>query len=137
MSTLGHSLGAGVATFVTTELKITFHKKINEFMNNPNITLHSSILPYVTEIPANSSSTSNSNSNSKSGSDEKQYMIDVKIPSMISALAYATPPVMTDELAQTVGRDKLIVNIVNSFDIVPRISKVSECNCISMKCMHM
>jgi hypothetical protein len=118
ITVIGHSLGAGVAAFVATELKNSFHQKVNEYMNNPNLTLHPSVTGRhcITRV--------------KSGTDKGggggEYKINVEIPGMLSVLAYAMPPVVSESLAAAICQDKLSVCVVNSFDIVPRLSKVTK-----------
>lgn len=108
LTVVGHSLGAGVASFVITELKNSLHRQIGEFAAHANLTLHRDIAEnYVT----------------KSSSGE--YKINVQIPNMISAVTFATPPCMSENLADSVCKDKLSICVVNSFDIVPRLSKVN------------
>ena len=89
-------------------------------MNDPNVTLHPTLVaPFVTPMTTTTTTTATTAS-----ADKQHYVINVQIPNMLSAVTYATPPVMSENLASAVSLDKLNINVVNSFDIVPRLSKV-------------
>jgi hypothetical protein len=91
-------LGAGVATILAAELKQTLHTKYDQACQNDN--LFKMDPEYV-------------------------KLAQIKSPESISAIAFATPPCMSENIAKAISNDNLCTSLINCFDIVPRFSKVT------------
>ena len=147
---IGHSLGAGVAVLIAAEMRNSVYERLHVTQYNHstdadlgsmnNIVTATPIStttdeysnttatyvevtptapPYTNTTTSNTTTANNSTANRSNTYDKR-----MSIPSL-TAIAYAMPPAVSVPLAQAMSADDLCVSAVNSFDIVPRFSKVS------------
>ena len=147
---IGHSLGAGVAVLIAAEMRNSVYDRLHVTQYNhstgagtgsvdtivtataistTNDEYSNTTATYVevtpTAPPYNVTTTATNSTANNSTANSNTYDMSRSIPSL-SAIAYAMPPAVSESLAQAMSADDLCVSAVNSFDIVPRFSKVSK-----------
>lgn len=101
---VGHSLGAGVASMIAAEMRNTAILHHMQILSNPSLSMP--------------------NSNSKSASAEPSTGESIsRQVHRISAIVFSAPAIINDTLANVFLLDRLLVNIVNGYDTIPRLNR--------------
>jgi hypothetical protein len=98
---IGHSLGAGVSALVAAELR--------------NIIMQS-IPP---SSPTKFFPVGQSNKSPTSSNNNRSY----EMIHRISAVVYCSPAIISEKLANAFLKDRLLINVINGHDVIPRYNK--------------
>jgi hypothetical protein len=113
---VGHSLGAGVSVLLAAELRNIVMESIEArlTLSFPVTTPH-----FPHSAPHINSAPNNANANNNKAFFAKQY----EAVHRISAVAFCSPAIISEKLADAFLKDRLLINVINGLDAIPRYNK--------------